>query len=245
MEVFSTNKSDDFVFTLGNPSAKLLAGGVINKPIKLYGSKLYKKMVEHGFDAMELRNLPVAMRDPIAVFNNYGKLNERAILVELKTKDGNFLVSVKVGRGIDADFDIITSAFGKKNDSVLKWINKEKLTFVDKEKALIYLYLAAPIAAAADKEGLNSAANIIKDFQNPKLPKENFERITDIIVNIDHYGKYSIRCKVDGKDCISEAISPSDARKLARGEMDRMELAEKYYARQLENFREKGKRLKI
>ena len=105
---------------------------------------------------------------------------------DYKTKDGNFLVSVKVGRGIDADFDIITSAFGKKNDSVLKWINKEKLTFVDKEKALIYLYLAAPIAAAADKEGLNSTANIIKDFQNPKLPKENFEKITDIIVNIDH-----------------------------------------------------------
>jgi len=240
IDVFSPNKADDFVFSLGSPSAKLLAGGVANKPIKLYGSKLLKKMMKHGFDVKELRNLPLSVRDPIAVFDNYNSQTERAILIGLKTKNGNFLVSVKVGKGIDADFDIVTSSFGKKTGGIIKWVNKEMMTYVDKEKALVYLYLAAPIAAASDKEELNSAANIIKEFQNPKLPKENYDRITEISVNIDNCGQYSINCKVDGRQRLREILSGQDARKLARGEANKMEMAEKYYSHALSSKRSVG-----
>ena len=161
--------ADKIALWLGKPSKVLLAAGVEDKPMKLYGSKLIKKAKLHGFSPKELQNLPVAVADPIAVFDNYKKTDNRSILTELKTKDGNFLVSLTIGKGIDVDFNIIASAFGKANDSIVKWINKGFATYINKEKALNYLYLSAPIAEAAENSELSSAAKIIKDFHNPKL----------------------------------------------------------------------------
>ena len=116
--------ADTKIFNLGSPSSILLSAGVEDKPMKLYGSKLMKKAKLHGFSPKELQNLPAAVADPIAVFDNYKKTDNRSILTELKTKDGNFLVSLTIGKGIDVDFNIIASAFGKANDSIVKWINK-------------------------------------------------------------------------------------------------------------------------
>ena len=93
--------ADKIALWLGKPSKVLLAAGVEDKPMKLYGSKLIKKAKLHGFSPKELQNLPVAVADPIAVFDNYKKTDNRSILTELKTKDGNFLVSLTIGKGID------------------------------------------------------------------------------------------------------------------------------------------------
>lgn len=164
--------ADTKIFNLGSPSSILLSAGVEDKPMKLYGSKLMKKAKLHGFSPKELQNLPAAMADPIAVFDNYKKTDNRSILTELKTKDGNFLVSLTIGKGIDVDFNIIASAFGKANGSIVKWINKGFATYINKEKALNYLYLSAPIAEAADNSELSSAAKIVKDFVNPNIDEE-------------------------------------------------------------------------
>ena len=156
-------------FDLGFPSDILRAGGVENKPIKLYGSKVIKKMKKHGFLLKELKNLPEAVARPIAIFNNLDRRGNRSILTELKTENGNFLVTIDLGKGEDVDFDIVSSVFGKKDTSVVHWINKGYLTSVDKEKALSYLHLSAPIAEASNNQELSSATNIIKNFENPKL----------------------------------------------------------------------------
>ena len=134
--------ADTKIFNLGSPSSILLSAGIEDKPMKLYGSKLMKKAKLHGFSPKELENLPAAVADPIAVFDNYKKTDNRSILTELKTKDGNFLVSLTIGKGIDVDFNIIASAFGKADDSIVKWINKGFATYINKEKALNYLYFS-------------------------------------------------------------------------------------------------------
>ena len=164
--------ADTKIFNLGSPSSILLSAGVEDKPMKLYGSKLMKKAKLHGFSPKELQNLPAAVADPIAVFDNYKKTDNRSILTELKTKNGNFLVSLTIGKGIDVDFNIIASAFGKANDSIVKWINKGFATYINKEKALNYLYLSAPIAEAAENSELSSAANIVNNFENPNIGGE-------------------------------------------------------------------------
>lgn len=164
--------ADTKIFNLGSPSSILLSAGVEDKPMKLYGSKLMKKAKLHGFSPKELQSLPAALTDPIAVFDNYKKTDNRSILTELNTKDGNFLVSLTIGKGIDVDFNIIASAFGKANDSIVKWINKGFATYINKEKALNYLYLSAPIAEAAENSELSSAAKIVKDFVNPNIGEE-------------------------------------------------------------------------
>ena len=162
--------ADKVVLSLGEPSAVLVAAGVEDKPMKLYGSKVIKKMKKHGFTLDQLRDLPRAVADPIAVFNNYQKDGNRAILTELKTKNGNFLVTVDLGKGeTDIDFNIISSVFGKGDDNIVDWIERSIATYVNKEKALNYLHHSALRAEALSSPRLISAANIIKDFENPKI----------------------------------------------------------------------------
>lgn len=193
----TADNADKVVLSLGRPSKVLLSAGVENKPMTLYGNKVIKKMRKHGFALEELRNLPRAVADPIAVFNNYGENGNRSILTELKTLRGNFLVSVNIGKGADVDFNIVSSVFGKGSGNVADWINKGYMTYVDKEKALNYLHhsalravtsdssrlssedpavlphQSAPIAATAANAEFSSAAKVVENFENPKSESKN------------------------------------------------------------------------
>ena len=179
LETFTIETADRYNFNLGRPSSVLLSAGIENKPIRLHGSKVAKKIRKHGFQASALRDLPMAIAHPIAVFDNLGREGNRSILTELKTDNGNVLVSIDLGRGTEVDFNIVSSAFGKNSKGVLGWINGGKMKFVDKEKALNYLHLSAPIAEASDNAELLSAANIVKEFENPsdKERKPEFQFI--------------------------------------------------------------------
>ena len=176
LDAFSEDNANRIIFSLGRPSEVLRAAGVPDMPMKLYGSKLLKKIKKHGFDKVALRDLPRAVANPIAVFNNRKQEGNRAILTELHTEQGNVLVAINLGKGADVDFNVVSSVFGKGKNGVVEWINKRQFTYVDEEKALNYLHLAAPIAAASDNQKLSLAANIVKDFENPKLSGENLRQ---------------------------------------------------------------------
>lgn len=169
----SEENADSQIFDLGYPSPVLLAAGVLDNPLKLYGNKIIKKAKEHGYSIKELRNLPEAVANPIAVFNNYQQDGSRSILTELKTADGNFLVTLTVGKGgVDIDFNIISSIFGKAESSVVNWIEKGYATYLNKEKTLEYLHFPAPIAAAANTQELNNVAKVVQNFENPKFQQQ-------------------------------------------------------------------------
>lgn len=186
--------ADTKIFNLGSPSSILLSAGVEDKPMKLYGNKVIKKMKKHGFALAELKDLPHAVADPIAVFDNYQREGNRSILTELRTQQGNFLVSVNIGKDADVDFNIVRSVFGKGDERVVDWINNGLATYINKEKALSFLsHQSAPIAATAANAGqgsssyistsalnadatykkeLSSAAKVVKDFVNPSIGEE-------------------------------------------------------------------------
>lgn len=186
--------ADKVILLLGKPSDILLSSGIENKPMKLYGNKIIKKMKKHGFALDELRDLPKAVADPIAVFDNYQRDGNRSILTELRTQQGNFLVSVNIGKDADVDFNIVRSVFGKGDERVVDWINNGLATYMNKEKTLSFLsHQSAPIAATAANAGqgsqsyistsalnadatykneLSSAANIVKSFENPTNSSE-------------------------------------------------------------------------
>ena len=172
---------DKVVLSLGSPSAVLLSAGIEDKPMKLYGNKVIKKMKKHGFTLGELKDLPRAVADPIAVFDNIGREGNRSILTELRTKQGNFLVTVDLGKDADIDFNIISSVFGKGDNNIADWINKGFATYINKEKALAFLsHPSAPIAAAAANAELDSAAKVVQNFENPSIDEEKISpnRIT-------------------------------------------------------------------
>ena len=176
LEGLTTTNADMVALSLGRPSEILRAAGVEDKSMKLYGNKVIAKMKKHGFTLNEIRDLPRAVANPIAVFNNYGVDGNRSILTELRTSQGNILVTLKVGVDQDIDFNIISSVFGKHGTNIVDWLNKGLATYINKEKALAFLfYQSAPIAATAAKAELNSAAKVIENFENPKLSGENLQ----------------------------------------------------------------------
>lgn len=181
LDELTEENAERLVLSLGVPNSILRSAGISDKPMKLYGNKVIKKMKKHGFALSELRNLPEAVSDPIAVFDNLGRAGNRSILTELRTKQGNFLVTVDLGKDADVDFNIISSVFGKGDNNIVHWINKGFATYINKEKARSFLsHQSAPIAAAAANEELSSATNIVKNFENPTVLGEESAGIRTI-----------------------------------------------------------------
>lgn len=174
LTAYSKATSNSITFHIGSPSQKVLSAGVANKPIKLYGNKVAKKINKHGYKINELSGLTKAVRNPIAVFKNKAGKGNYSILTNLRTKNGNFLVTLDIGKGNDANFNIVSSVFGKGHSNVVGWINSGYLRYVDKKKALKYLHSAAPIAAASSIQELSSAAKIINNFKNNGISGQGF-----------------------------------------------------------------------
>ena len=163
LEKLTEENADSTIFYLGEPSAEMLAVGIKDSPLKLYGNKLQSKAKKHGFDVKDIKDLPEAIHDPIAIFEG-AEDGSFAILTELSVGDNNVLATLSVGKGNDIDFNIVSSVYGKYNKNVVGWINKGKMLYVNKEKALDYLRISAPIAEAQDKGELNPSASAEKTF---------------------------------------------------------------------------------
>ena len=176
LQSLTEENKDKVILSLGMPNGLLKSAGVVNKEMKLYGNKVIKKMKKHGFSLSELRDLPRAVANPIAVFNNYGKDGSRSILTELQTEQGNFLVALNVGTStIDADFNVIASVFGKRKEHIEDWFINNFATYIDKEKALNYLHYPAPIAETLSNSKLSDATKVIKEFENPNIEENAFD----------------------------------------------------------------------
>ncbi len=176
LDALNEENADNVALSLGRPSAILRAAGVEDKPMKLYGNKVIKKMKKHGFKLDELHDLPKAVADPIAVFNNYQKDGNRSILTEMTIGDKNILVSITIGKGNDVDFNIVSSVFGKGKSNIIDWINKGYTAYIDKKRTLNYLHFSErSISEASSNRELLSAANIVKNFENPSFESENVD----------------------------------------------------------------------
>jgi hypothetical protein len=154
-------------FNLGNPSDVVLSAGLPNKPYKLHGDKIVKKAKKHGYNPKDVSDLPKVLVNPIAVFKGEGNIFN--ILVELEINGHKVLVGVETSKDSEIDFNFIETVFGKRENSIVHWINQNKGTYYNKEKALNYLRSSAPITDATYNSELNSAAKIIQEFENPKL----------------------------------------------------------------------------
>lgn len=71
----------------------------------------------------------------------------------------------------------------------------------------------------------------------------NDERIKDVCIFSLREGGWAIRCRIDGRQMLSKKLSAEDSRNLS-DRTDRKTLAAKYFARELENGREKKNSIK-
>ncbi len=166
LEQLTTENADNVQLNVGRPSNILLACGMPNRAIVLYGNKLVKKAKQHGYDFADIKDLPKYVANPIAVFKGSYE-NSFAILTEMPINGKNALVSIDISKGEVQDVNLVTSVFDKNSKGVINWINNGKLIYAEKNKVLDYLSTSVPITDATNKQELNSVAKILQNFENP------------------------------------------------------------------------------
>lgn len=207
------------VYQLGRASLILQSAGIDDLPIELSAERLKIKASEeyknaHPFLLESIRDLPNAINNPIAVFDSLKKKEgvvdkqDKVILTELKYKENNFVVALRVRKSDDRRFNkiivnSIRSIYPKdKKESVLYWITEDLIKWVDKEKMRDFFstqwpnYIAGGLEASQTRAYLNSsnnpadvklalvdAAKIIQDFNNPKLPEKKIIKKPTVVSN--------------------------------------------------------------
>lgn len=218
LEHLTEANADSTIMSCGLPSAPLLSVGIPDKDMRLYGNKLLKKSKLHGYKISDVKDLPDALQEPIAIFEG-SHVGSFAVLTELEINGKKSLVSVDINKGELQDLNIVTSVFGKGEKGVIRWINNGKMLFVDKEKALAWQATLAPIASATLKQELITATKVIENFENPPI---NEKKVIDDTTN--DMVRYSIKAseQLDKEDEImgKKAAEIYEARVKLRKQMN-------------------------
>lgn len=183
-ELVKNPNQKDKILRLGRSSSFLKAGGVADAEIELEFDKFIRMSGDkyknnHPFAASDLKNLPMALAEPIAVFNST-TANDHVVLTELQKDGKNFIVAVRAVEqhrkgGVVLEVNKITSLYPKEERGIVYWINNGRISNVDKEKALHFIEALQPHAGTTiTDEELKSAANIINSFETTKGKGKKF-----------------------------------------------------------------------
>jgi hypothetical protein len=191
------------VYRLGMPEEALLASGLGNLPIELNADHLQRKSSQenHEFSLSDVKNLPEALANPIAIFDSTKKDGTTVILTELKKDNDNFVVAVRVwkeqAKRINrVEINSIRSLYPKDNATgIFDWINSKYnlLRWVDKKKAIDYIQTQSTnLIAGRDKTNGLRAAKIVQEFENPKNPKKKIRDGKEDIDESDRVGMQTV-----------------------------------------------------
>lgn len=183
-ELVKNPNQKDKILRLGRSSSFLKAGGIADADIELEFDKFVRKSGDkyknnHPFNASDLKNLPMAIAEPIAVFKSTNA-NDHVVLTELQKDGKNFIVAIRAVEqhrkgGVVLEVNQITSLYPKEEKGIINWVNTGRISNVDKEKALHFIEALQPHAGTSiTDEELKSAANIINSFETTKDNGEKF-----------------------------------------------------------------------
>ena len=175
-----------FVFEMGMPSVPLLTTGFPNLPIRMQASVLNTKTHDpaHPYDYTEVYDLVKHIQKPLAIFE-YGdkdKAQNLMIGISQNVADGKqFLVGISIEpvvKGVKLPYNSVRNVFPKNFHDWIHWIAQGKLLRVDGRKEIQDIIDALRINPVdyIDKDVLNSAAKIVKDFENPTISEENLRK---------------------------------------------------------------------
>ena len=165
-----------YIYQLGMPSDVLLSTGIQDLPIELSSTRLAEKAGQrnHEFDISDVKGLPEALQSPLAVFSYGDKDKAQNVIVEIERDGKNFVVGLHLNqnrRGID--INDIRGIFPKDNAEWLNWISQGKLLYADKVKIQTLIDKQRTNLAEVEYLDLDSIANVLNNFENPKLPARN------------------------------------------------------------------------
>ena len=166
------------VYQLGMPGEILLSTGIPNLPIQMNAKRLQAKATSYGhdFDLSEVKDLVNVLQHPLALFSYGDKTKAQNIIVSLQKDGNNFIVGLSLNPSVGGhklEINSIRNVFPKKNAEWLNWISQGKALYIDKEKVQNLIDQQRTILADVDYLDLDSAAKILKDFQNPTIDGKN------------------------------------------------------------------------
>ena len=134
---------------------------------------------KHEVDVSAIMNMPQHLSSPIFVFQR--SEDTIGVLTDMRDRNGkNVCVAIELKRQIQQgaeylEVNDVRSFHGREFKNIVEPIaNNKTLKWVDKEKGLAYLSSASqPVQQEIDKQVLNTATKLVKDFVNPKVSDEN------------------------------------------------------------------------
>ena len=171
------------VYDMGMPSDVLLSTGIPDLPIRLQASVLNVKTNEpwHLYDLSEVKDLVKLIQKPMAIFRYGNSTQAQNLMIGLSHPDSEgrqFLVGLSLNpvvNGKELEINSIRTVFPKSYHDWIHWINQGKLLRADDKKgikAIIDALRTNPVDYIS-VDDLNSAAKIVKDFENPSISEEN------------------------------------------------------------------------
>lgn len=164
---------------LGRPQGVMRAF-LPNLPIVMR-QRVIKKGSEkkHEVDVSAIMNMPQHLSSPIFVFQR--SEDTIGVLTDMRDRNGkNVCVAIELKRQIQQgaeylEVNDVRSFHGREFKNIVEPIaNNKTLKWVDKEKGLAYLSSASqPVQQEIDKQVLDTATNVVKDFVSPKVSDEN------------------------------------------------------------------------
>lgn len=134
---------------------------------------------KHDVDVSAIMNMPQHLSSPIFVFQR--SEDTIGVLTDMRDRNGkNVCVAIELKRQIQQGAEYLEvndmrSFHGREFKNIVEPIaNNKTLKWVDKEKGLAYLSSASqPVQQEIDKQVLDTATKVVKDFVNPKVSDEN------------------------------------------------------------------------
>lgn len=167
----------DHIYQLGRPSEILRRTGIPNLNLELSASRLKQKAEseKHPFSISDIRDLPHALQNPVAIFAYGDSRKAQNIVVDIQNNGNDFLVGLTLNynhNGINVNS--IRGLFPKDTANWLNWIQQGKALYLDKEKVQNRIAQQRTNPADVSHLDLNFIENIVQDFRNVK---ENPEEI--------------------------------------------------------------------
>ena len=166
------------IYKMGKPGKVLLSTGVPNLPIQMNAKRLQIKATSYGhdFNLSEVKDLVKALQRPLAVFDYGDKSKAQNIIIPLQKGGKNFIVGLSLNPmvgGRKLEINSIRNVFPKNNSEWLNWISQGKTLYMDKEKIQTLIDQQRTNLADVDYWDLDYIANVIRNFENPKVSDEN------------------------------------------------------------------------
>jgi hypothetical protein len=156
------------IYALGRAGTILISAGIFDLDIELHSGRLKEKTAQanHPFNLADMRNLPSAIQNPLAVFDSATRPGSFVVLTELKQRNVNYVVALQGNKPKgNTRINDLRSIHPRDGRQVANWISKGLMKYADKNRMADWVSKQRCNSAEV-KNLFDHSLNIIKNIKN-------------------------------------------------------------------------------